>query len=135
MNDYKPTPAHAHRQRGRCCKNLCLHCPYFYTTNNLSFEFQAVDHNYLNKAQEILKQAQPQGIASLLLSEAIGHNQTSISVDNMTEFFFFSLKQYVCGILRYVDGKKEIFLLPDFSDQGIDTQMVVDHFTRNENRV
>ena len=138
MDDYKPTPAHIHRQRGRCCKSLCLHCPFEYTTEHLKFEFQQVDSTCLDDAKQILQKSQPQGIASLMLMQATGEKSVRIDDQNMSSFYIFSLKGFTCGLFRLEADKPSIYLLEDFNDQGIDKLMVQDHFQRqskNENQV
>lgn len=131
MDDYKPTPAYIHRQRGRCCKSLCLHCPYEYTTDNLDFEFQRIDSSNLAHAKKLLDEARPKGVASLMLMQATGDKAVNIDELNMHTFYIFRLKSFECGLFRVEGETANIYLLQDFNDQGIDKFMVKDHFERH----
>lgn len=126
MNDYKPTSAHIHRERGRCCKSLCLHCPYGYTTEHLSFVFEKLGPENMSIGQDIIDAIQPDGVAAMLLSEGFGATKKlRLLPEDLENYRLFYLKEYLCGLLR-IDS--EVFLISDFNDQGIDLDLVQSHF-------
>lgn len=110
-----------HRNRGRCCKSTCLHCPYGTTIEKLGLKFENSNET---KTKELFDKLYViDDFTSNLMGNAFG-NVKKIKFD-ATEFYILYLKGVECGIAQVVDRKVKSFkLLEHFLDQGIDKDVL-----------
>ena len=109
--NYKAVPAEIHRKRGSCCKSSCIHCPYGYTLKKLGLKFKDVTEKNKEESCEI---------------EGFSFDLDLYSLD---DYKFIVLKDFICGIIRkdklFV---RELFLLNEFQDQGLDKPLVESYY-------
>lgn len=108
------------KNRGSCCKSSCLHCPYGYTLNNIGIKTEPINSNNDHKSMTFFKKyVQGDSVTNSLLGSAFGNKIESKW--KAEDFLFMSLKGYFCGLIELENGEyKKHYLLPEFSDQGID---------------
>lgn len=114
--------------RGTCCKTNCLHCPYGATIKNLGLQFVEVSVSDLEKAQKIISDndQNPSELSGMLLTSAFGtKKKISITEKNFSKFKYIFIKGVLCGLAyKGITEVKEIYLLDQFKDQGIDKSLV-----------
>jgi hypothetical protein len=105
------------RNKGRCCKSSCLHCPFGHTLNTIGVKvLDQTDENRPQVLELISELVSTSNITSSLLSDAFGSSKTYPSDCAK----LLSLKNVNCGI-AYIQGGKvaEVHLKKHFSDQNI----------------
>ena len=116
------------RAKGSCCKSGCLHCPYGFTLRKFGLVLKPLDESNQTKAKELFDSKYSKDLlTNSLLDSAFGgsQNKKEFKQTNIRAIF---LKDYFCGICEiHEDSVKEIFLLKEFSSQGI-TQEIVNSF-------
>lgn len=109
--DYKAIPASVHRARKRCCKSACIHCPYGHTLKQFGLAF---------KPLESFTDPQIERFSEITIdSESF----------QVSDYEFIYLKDILCGLMRkdklFV---RELSLLPEFQDQGLDKAVVESYY-------
>ena len=114
--------------RGTCCKTNCLHCPFGTTIKNLGLQFEEVHVSDLSKAQAIITSNDQSAseLSGMLLTSAFGtKKKIKVSEKNISKFKFIYIKEVLCGLAyKGITEVKEIYLLDEFKDQGIDKSLV-----------
>lgn len=99
-----------HQKRGTCCKSSCLHCPYGYTLKKCGLTFRHItdtDHE-------------------LLLKLLGAREWQSFLPDNIQ---IILLKERAAGVMiKNHIVVKEVFLLPEFSHQGLDKDLIESYY-------
>ncbi len=143
-----------HRKRGTCCKSKCLHCPFGATIKAYGLTFKEVTSENKEVAQEILdhhrSKAEPveenpaEAFTMNLFEKAFGSTSKIdkekdiylLKKDDFNQFELIFLKGTVCGLLKKkvigtVKGIKDYFLLPEFSDQGLNKDLIESFYNEN----
>lgn len=115
--------AHHHRQRGRCCKSSCLHCPFGHTLNTVGIEIkEASDLPLLQKTLESF-QSHHYGVTASLLESAFAAPKTiTADLTNLSDFYYLYLKGVLCGV--YKKTEEQLLLGEHFKDQGITKEYI-----------
>ena len=136
-----------HRKRGSCCKSKCLHCPFGTTIKAYGLSFENVTVENEKVAQEILDHHKgEEGKAEVnpvdtftsdLFQKAFGGSKKkqpeksvfTMGKEDYDQFKFILLKGSVCGLFKKkvvgnIEGVKECFLLPEFSNQGLTKDLI-----------
>ncbi|MCF8060077.1 MAG: hypothetical protein K9K67_12320 [Bacteriovoracaceae bacterium] len=122
------------KNRGSCCKTNCLHCPYGTTLKSFGLEFKRVGQNDISRANEIITESlgDQSSIGQSLLNEAFGNNnKNKVTKFNFKDFYFFSLKGTVAGLVK--NGRlqlKDLFLRKNFNEQELDLPTVEMYFPK-----
>lgn len=105
------------RNKGRCCKSSCLHCPFGHTLNTIGVKvLDQTDNNRSEILKLIEELVSTSNITNSLLSEAFGTKKSYPS----EQAKLLSLKNVNCGIAYIQNGKvSKIHLKKYFSDQNI----------------
>lgn len=99
-----------HRKRGTCCKSSCLHCPYGYTLKKCGLKFKAVTQEDSSFVEQFLS----------------GRDWRSFLPDNLQMIL---LKEHKVGVMiKNHIVVKEVFLLSEFSNQGLDKDLIESYF-------
>ena len=110
MENYKAIPAQVLRNKNSCCKSGCLHCPYGYTLKTFGLQFQDL-------------------VAGFVLPPSFEGFDINLVDYSLDDYKLILLKENVCGVMRkdklFV---RELKLLPDFSDQGLDKALVESYY-------
>ena len=110
MENYKAIPAQVLKNKKSCCKSGCLHCPYGYTLKKFGLQFEDLKENY----------TLPSGLEDFKID---------LEQYELKDYKFILLKEHTCGIMRkdklFV---REIKLLPDFNDQGLDKALIESYY-------
>jgi hypothetical protein len=99
------------KNRGTCCKSSCLHCPFGYTLKKCGLEFQAVTESEFESVEKIF-------------------SDVSTPTPDWKSFYpenilLIKLKGSICGLLlKNHIVVKQLFLLPQFQNQGLSKEMV-----------
>lgn len=97
------------RKRGTCCKSSCLHCPYGYTLKKCGIQFR------------LITDADKEFIDQLLGKEWGQHLPDNIQI--------ILLKDKSAGVMiKNHIIVKEVFLLPEFQNQGLDKDLIESYF-------
>lgn len=111
--------AEYYKNKGRCCKSSCLHCPYGHTLRTQGLTLKKINEENSAASQDIFnfhnkKDDAVQG----LLDSAFGANKKVFNIENS---FAVYLKGYICAIAICANGELgEYYLHKEFMDQGID---------------
>lgn len=99
-----------HKKRGTCCKSSCLHCPFGHTLKKNGLSFRAASKS-----------------DSELISKLMGAREwESILAENLQ---LILLKERVAGVMiKNHIVVKEVFLLPEFSHQGLDKDLIESYY-------
>jgi hypothetical protein len=117
-----------YRNKGTCCKSACLHCPYFYTLNNIGLKLEDINTNNETEAKLVYQfHFEKDSVTSSLLASAFGNSaKKKFSKEN---FRVLTLKGFVCGIVELKnDNFSEYYLKSEFMDQGISETYVLGLF-------
>ncbi|MCO4753149.1 MAG: hypothetical protein KC478_01640 [Bacteriovoracaceae bacterium] len=106
--DYKPMSGSFLKNRGRCCKSACLHCPYGFTLKRFGLDFKpALDAP--DKAIELAKK--------------------ELSNEELENFRLIYLKDSLAGVMRINHIQvKELFLHEDFQDQNLSIEIIESYY-------
>ncbi len=133
-----------HLNRGSCCKNGCLHCPYGFTLKKYSIEPMPIEQKHIKYANEIIKDSRPvelSNLASSILAGGFGKKVKigvhHITHDNLNDFAFGTFKGVICAVIEFSNklsestsgrGVKELFLKKEFQNQGLG----IEHFNNSK---
>ncbi|MBC76715.1 MAG: hypothetical protein CME64_11940 [Halobacteriovoraceae bacterium] len=96
------------KNRGRCCKSACLHCPYGFTLKRFGLQFK--------EASEDVESAKR-------LAER------EISEEELGNYRFIFLKDTLAGLMRINHIQvKELFLEEDFKDQNLSLEIIESYY-------
>ncbi|MDH5581419.1 MAG: DUF5522 domain-containing protein, partial [Bdellovibrionales bacterium] len=100
--------------RGTCCKNNCLHCPYGHTLKKYSIESVPIEQKHIKYANDIIRDSRPvelSDLASSILAGGFG-KKTKIGVhhvtdDNLNNFAFGQFKGIICAVIEFSNKLSE----------------------------
>lgn len=96
------------KNRGRCCKSACLHCPYGFTLKRFGLQFKDAESD---------------------LEAAVSLAGRDISKEELPNFKLIYLKEELAGAMRVNHIQvKELFLHEDFRDQNLDIPIVESYY-------
>lgn len=96
------------KQRGRCCKSACLHCPYGFTLKKHGLKFLDA------------------GSSLTVVNELAGKE---IPSDELDYYKLFTLKDEVAGLVKVNHIQvKEFYLHEEFQDQGLTKEIVESYY-------
>lgn len=100
-----------HKNRGTCCKSGCLHCPFGYTLKKFGLEFSPVQESEHSEIEKIISES--------------GNSFADWRSFLPENILFVKLKGQICGvILKNHIVIKQVFLLPQFQNQGLSKEML-----------
>ena len=121
--------------RGTCCKNNCLHCPYGHTLKNFSIEIVPLEEKHIKQANKIISETKPVELSDLALSilaEGFGKKNKviaqDITLENFYDYAFGQFKDNICGVIKFTNklsesssgrGIKDLYLKKEFQNQGL----------------
>lgn len=124
-NGYTVLKSKFHRNRGRCCKSSCLHCPFGHTLKTIGLDII----NIIDSNQELAKKLFDKlfvtdSFTSNLLGSAFG--ETKIVHFEPSSFKILYLKSVLVGLVQISATNKvlKLKLLDHFEDQGISMEYV-----------
>jgi hypothetical protein len=133
---YLPMSSQVLLARGKCCQSTCLHCPYGYTLKKCGLDFIPFDFHLLPADYARLEQK------TTLFSFQIRYWITEkLSKENFLQFlkddgesgeplgqlrwYEVTLKNVSCALIGADTYQvKKILMAQDFSDQGINREMI-----------
>lgn len=103
------------KNRGTCCKSICLHCPYGFTLKKIGIQFKEVTDEDSVLIKEILEE----------------NNAGSFSISDFPHehIRLIFIKEKLCGV--FFKNKlqiKHLFLKKYFQEQGLSKEMVESYF-------
>lgn len=103
------------KNRGTCCKSVCLHCPYGFTLKKMGIQFQEVSEDKMGLIQSILEE----------------NNASHFAIEDFPfeHIRIILIKEKICGV--FFKNKlqiKHLFLKKYFQDQGLSKEMVESYF-------
>jgi hypothetical protein len=104
-DDYKPMTAEFLKNKGRCCKSTCVHCPYGHTVKKLGIQFRDViqsDQSFLD---------------TLGCTESI--SDCTIAIIKEEDFAIFTKNHILIT---------NFWIHPEFSNQNISKEIVESYF-------
>lgn len=110
--EYKPMSGKMLKNRGRCCKSACLHCPYGFTLKRFGLQFKDIEDNL-----ETLKDL------------SVELENRDFSKEDLSLYKLVYLKDEVAGAIRVNHIQvKELFLHEEFQDQNLSKEIVESYF-------
>ncbi len=127
--EFKPMSAEVLKERGRCCKSACLHCPYGHTLKTQGLELKNVQEKDIPELNALLSEygkQKPLSFIDKLLHENLGEKKENleISSENIQKCKLIFLKDHYCGFLYDFN---ELYLEKDFRFQGITLEVVKEY--------
>lgn len=96
------------KNRGRCCKSACLHCPYGFTLKRFGLQFKEVSED-VDSAQRLAEKEIPE--------------------KELCNYRFIFLKDTLAGLMRINHIQvKELFLDEDFKDQNLSLEIIESYY-------
>ncbi|MGE3608717.1 MAG: DUF5522 domain-containing protein [Bacteriovoracaceae bacterium] len=103
------------KNKGTCCKSMCLHCPYGFTIKKCGITFQEVSEGSFEQVEKIMAESKIPAI-----------DWKSYWPEHIR---FILLKDKVLGIfLKNNLVIKHLYLLPHYQDQDITKELVEAYF-------
>ena len=106
--EYKPMSGTFLKNRGRCCKSACLHCPYGFTLKRFGLKFKEASEDVENTYR----------LANREIPE-----------EELCNFRLIFLKDTLAGLMRINHIQvKELFLEEDFKDQNLGLEITEGYY-------
>jgi hypothetical protein len=124
-NGYTVLKSKFHRNRGRCCKSSCLHCPFGHTLKTVGLDIINISDSNQGVARNLFdKLFVTDDFTSNLLGSAFGEKKIVQFEPNSFKILY--LKSVLVGLVQVNETNKvlKLKLLNHFDDQGISMEYV-----------